>query len=90
MWPRRTARPVDALILGAIEGSPAMPHPKRRISKQRKRIRRSHLALEVPQLNMCPRCGSAKKSHRVCDNCGFYGFAKGGQRGTAVIEKDEF
>ena len=67
-----------------------MPHPKRRHSKHRKRIRRSHLALHTPQLNDCPRCGSAKRPHRVCDNCGFYGFDKGGQRGVEVVEKDEF
>lgn len=67
-----------------------MPHPKRRHSKQRKRTRRSHLGLETAQFNPCPRCGSAKKSHRVCENCGFYGFEKKGQGGTAVLQKDEF
>lgn len=65
-----------------------MPHPKRRHSKHRKRIRRSHLSLEVPQLNQCPRCSAAKKSHRVCENCGFYGFAKKGQGGSEIFEKD--
>jgi large subunit ribosomal protein L32 len=66
-----------------------MPHPKRRTSKQRKRIRRSHLGLVAVAPNHCPRCGSAARSHRVCDNCGHYGFAKGGERGIEVIEKDE-
>ena len=66
-----------------------MAHPKRRISKHKKRIRRSHLGLAAPQLNDCPRCGSRVQPHRVCDNCGYYGFEKGGSKGTEVIAKDE-
>lgn len=68
----------------------AMAHPKRRISKHRKRVRRSHLALDAPQTNHCARCGSIVRTHRVCDNCGFYGFERGGQQGTEVLPKDEF
>lgn len=67
-----------------------MPNPKRRHSKHRKAIRRSHHALPVLGLNRCARCGAAVKPHRVCDNCGHYGFDKGGQKGTAVLEKEEF
>ena len=68
-----------------------MAHPKRRTSKARKGIRRSHLNLKVSAPNHCPRCGSAKRAHRVCDNCGHYGFDKGGQKSTEVLVKeDEF
>lgn len=67
-----------------------MPNPKRRHSKHRKRIRRSHMALTPSQLVSCPRCGSTKKSHRVCDNCGHYGFDKGGQKGEELLPKEEF
>ena len=67
-----------------------MAHPKRRISKYRKRIRRSHLHLQATKPNHCPRCGSAKRAHTVCENCGHYGFDKGGQKGTAVLEKEDF
>ena len=67
-----------------------MAHPKRRTSKHRKGIRRSHLALRVTIPNHCPRCGSAVRSHRVCDNCGHYGFEKGGQKGVEVLPKEEF
>jgi len=67
-----------------------MAHPKHRISKHKKRIRRSHLALNLQGPNECPRCGSATRSHRVCDNCGHYGFDKGGQNGTAVLVKEDF
>ena len=66
-----------------------MPNPKRRHSKHRKRLRRSHMALTMSAPNHCPRCGAASKPHRVCDNCGHYGFRKGGQEGIEVIEKDE-
>jgi large subunit ribosomal protein L32 len=67
-----------------------MPNPKRRHSKSRKGLRRSHLALEVRPPNHCARCGSVVRSHRVCDNCGHYGFEKGGQKGTEVVVKEEF
>lgn len=67
-----------------------MAHPKRRISKYRKRIRRSHLALTASTPNHCPRCGSANRPHCVCENCGHYGFDKGGQNGTPVLEKEEY
>ena len=67
-----------------------MPHPKRRHSNHRTGIRRSHLSLKVATPQRCPRCGTATKPHRVCDNCGHYGFSKGGQKGTDVLEKEEF
>jgi len=67
-----------------------MPNPKRRHSKHRKRIRRSHHALVVTPANHCPRCGAATKQHRVCEGCGYYGFAKGGEKGTAVLEREAF
>ncbi len=68
-----------------------MPHPKRRQSSHRQGIRRSHLALDSIQIEKCARCGSPAKSHRVCDNCGYYGFEKGSdKRGTDVLEKEDF
>jgi large subunit ribosomal protein L32 len=66
-----------------------MPNPKRRHSKHRKRIRRSHDALVPIRANHCPRCSAAVRSHRVCDNCGYYGFEKGGQNGVEVVSKEE-
>ncbi len=66
-----------------------MAHPKRRISKHKKRIRRSHLALEVQAPNHCARCGAAVRPHRVCDSCGYYGFDKGGSKGMEVLQKEE-
>lgn len=56
-----------------------MPNPKRRHSKTRTRKRRSHHALKVRSLGICPNCGAEKPSHRVCPECGQY-------RGREVIE----
>jgi len=50
-----------------------MPNPKRRHSKSRKRLRRTHDALSAPTLVKCPRCGATKRPHVVCDHCGHYG-----------------
>jgi large subunit ribosomal protein L32 len=50
-----------------------MPNPKKRHSKQRKRLRRTHDALTSPSLTNCPKCKAARRPHTVCDNCGYYG-----------------
>ncbi len=49
-----------------------MAVPKRKTSKQRKRKRRSHLALVEPATAKCDRCGATKVPHAACDNCGYY------------------
>jgi len=49
-----------------------MAVPQRRISKTRKRLRRSHFKLEVTGLVACPHCGAMIRSHRVCPKCGHY------------------
>lgn len=46
--------------------------PPRRISKTRKRKRRTHFKIEVPGMMLCPNCGEMKLSHAVCKACGFY------------------
>ena len=54
-------------------------------------MRRSHLALKPARLNHCARCSAPVKSHCVCDNCGYYGFEKGGdKKGMEVLPKDDF
>lgn len=68
-----------------------MAHPKRRQSNHRTGIRRSHLALKPSVVNHCARCGAPARAHRVCDNCGYYGFQKGAdKKGTEILERDEF
>ena len=46
--------------------------PQRRISKTRKRQRRSHFALDNPSMMVCPKCGEVKLAHVVCKACGYY------------------
>ena len=49
-----------------------MAVPQRRISKTKKRLRRTHFKLEAAGLVTCPNCGAMIKSHRVCPKCGYY------------------
>jgi large subunit ribosomal protein L32 len=58
-----------------------MPHPKRKISKQRRDTRRAHDHAVKPTLGTCSNCGTAVQFHRVCPECGYY-------RGKKAIEKE--
>ena len=49
-----------------------MAVPQRRISKTRKRLRRTHFKLAVEGLVTCPNCGELIKAHYVCPKCGYY------------------
>jgi large subunit ribosomal protein L32 len=49
-----------------------MPNPKRRHSKRRTAIRRSHDALTPVGTSECPNCHERKLPHRVCRKCGTY------------------
>ena len=49
-----------------------MAVPQRRISKTRKRLRRTHFKLSVSGLVTCPNCGAMIKAHHVCPKCGYY------------------
>ena len=51
-----------------------MAVPKRKTSHARKMKRRSNVwKLETPtNLVKCPQCGEFKRTHRVCDSCGYY------------------
>ncbi len=53
--------------------------PFHRVSKTRKRMRRSHNALEMPGMTKCTNCGEVIKPHRVCKKCGSY-------KGKTVVE----
>ena len=59
-----------------------MAVPFRKDSKTRKRMRRSHNALEVVGTTKCSECGAVIKPHRVCKACGSY-------KGKKVVEKQE-
>ena len=57
-----------------------MAHPKSRISKQRKRKRRTHYKIDAPHVLSCGSCGAPILRHRICDACGSY-------RGRTIINK---
>jgi large subunit ribosomal protein L32 len=43
------------------------------VSSTRKRERRSHDALTVPDIEECPHCHQPKRIHHACPECGWYG-----------------
>lgn len=45
--------------------------PKERTSRARKRKRRSHHALRPAHRVVCPNCGTDKRPHAACGNCGY-------------------
>jgi large subunit ribosomal protein L32 len=50
-----------------------MAVPKKKMSKSKSRMRRSHSwKVDLPARSVCPRCGSAKVPHTVCSACGWY------------------
>lgn len=49
-----------------------MAVPQRRISKTRKRLRRTHFKLSAKGLVACSHCGEMIQPHKVCPFCGYY------------------
>lgn len=49
-----------------------MAVPKKKTSKSRKNMRRSHLALGKNPMTECPKCGEMMRPHHVCASCGTY------------------
>ncbi|GEO81624.1 50S ribosomal protein L32 [Pararhodospirillum oryzae] len=49
-----------------------MAVPKKKTSKSRRNMRRSHHALKPVAYNECPNCGELKRPHHVCPSCGQY------------------
>ena len=47
-----------------------MAHPKSRVSAQRKRKRRTHYKLDVPQVAICKNTGEAHLYHRAYEHEG--------------------
>jgi len=45
--------------------------PKKKTSKSRTRIRRSHHRLDAVNYSVCKRCDHAKLPHAACENCGY-------------------
>ena len=49
-----------------------MAVPKKKVSKSRRDMRRSHHALKATSSQECPNCGELKRPHHVCGSCGYY------------------
>jgi len=49
-----------------------MAVPKKKVSKSRRNMRRSHDALKTTTGMECPECGEQKLPHHVCSACGYY------------------
>jgi large subunit ribosomal protein L32 len=49
-----------------------MAVPKKKTSKSKRDMRRSHDALNAPGLSLCPQCKEPKQPHRACPACGSY------------------
>lgn len=61
-----------------------MAHPKSRISKQRKRKRRTHKKLSMPQIATCNKTGEPHLYHRAYWHEGSMYY-----KGQVVIQADE-
>lgn len=60
-----------------------MAVPFRKVSKTRKRMRRTHYKIVANGTIKCPNCGAEVRPHRVCPECGFYKGKK------VIVEKEE-
>jgi len=49
-----------------------MAVPKKKKSKSRRDMRRSHDALPASVHHECPNCGELKRPHHLCKACGYY------------------
>ncbi|GAB3131408.1 50S ribosomal protein L32 [Novispirillum itersonii] len=49
-----------------------MAVPKKKTSKSRRNMRRSHDGVVAHAHNECPNCGEMKRPHHVCGSCGHY------------------
>ncbi|MBN2061061.1 MAG: 50S ribosomal protein L32 [Deltaproteobacteria bacterium] len=59
-----------------------MAVPKKRKSRSKRDMRRSHDQVKMPSVSECPQCHEPVRPHHVCKNCGTY-------RGRTIIEKEE-
>ena len=49
-----------------------MAVPKKKTSKSRRNMRRSHHALKPSVYTECPNCGELRRPHHLCAACGYY------------------
>jgi large subunit ribosomal protein L32 len=67
------AKQICRVLFCALEDKMAKhPVPKKKTSKSKRDMRRSHHALVAPNLTTCKNCGNKKQQHVVCPACGYY------------------
>jgi large subunit ribosomal protein L32 len=49
-----------------------MAVPKKKVSKSRRDMRRSHHGLKTSAHVECKNCGEQTRPHHVCPSCGYY------------------
>lgn len=49
-----------------------MAVPKKKVSKSRRNMRRSHDGLPPVAYKECPNCGEIMRPHHICEACGHY------------------
>jgi len=49
-----------------------MPEPKKRTTKSRQGMRRSHISLKPKSIKVCSHCGEPALAHLMCKDCGYY------------------
>ncbi|PLX76252.1 MAG: 50S ribosomal protein L32 [Desulfuromonas sp.] len=49
-----------------------MAVPKKKTSKSKRDMRRSHDSLTPAGMSVCPQCNELKPPHRACPECGTY------------------
>jgi large subunit ribosomal protein L32 len=49
-----------------------MAVPRKKVSKSRRNMRRSHHRLRQVNVSECPNCGEFKRPHHICAACGHY------------------
>jgi len=59
-----------------------MAVPKKKTSRSKRDMRRSHDRVKVPTLSICPKCREPVLPHHVCPECGYY-------RGRKILTKEE-
>lgn len=59
-----------------------MAVPKRKKSKSKRDMRRSHDHAKMPNVTLCPQCNEPVLPHHVCSQCGSY-------RGRTIVETEE-
>ncbi|HOP48553.1 MAG TPA: 50S ribosomal protein L32 [Desulfobacteraceae bacterium] len=59
-----------------------MAVPKKKTSKSKRDMRRSHDRVKMPNVSICPKCNEPVLPHHVCQECGTY-------KGRSIIKTKE-